>query len=131
MTEVTAKVYQDNFASIFSWFKQKVHRFDPHKYILTDLPDTHLKLIEIISDAGNVIFRVILKATFERLPDLATPDFDIRSIQYLQKTKSNYPVSPLAALNICYIQLSRWNNHPVNDLTYIFSNNRLMALERI
>ncbi len=131
MTEVSAKIYRDNFVFIFSWFKQKVHRFDPRKYILTDLPDTHLKLIEILNDAGKVIFRVVLKATFDRLPDLSNPDFDIRSIQYLQKTKSSYPISPLAALNICYIQLSRWSNQPVDDLSFILSNNRLMALERI
>jgi len=131
MTEVTAKIYADNFMSILSWFKTNVHRFDQRNYILTDLPGTHLKLIEITNDAGNIIFRVVLKATFDQLPGIDNPDFDVRSIRYLQKTKSSYPISPLAALSICYIQLNRWTNRPTNDLTYLFSNNRLMALERI
>lgn len=121
-TEVSQDIYEGVFNKIYDWFQSNSHAIDLEHYRHTLLPLKHdyRRVCDIIStDSGGVHFRVIIKATYDDVTNMATPPKDFRDLEKYEM-KSNPPITYISARQVCYIQLDK-NNNPVKSSLVVYS----------
>jgi hypothetical protein len=130
MEEVSKEIYERYFDVILEWF-ENIHP-GPWIYSVSDLENTHIKLVELTSDNDKVYFRVLLKATYDNVITAAGKKFpkNFREIAYLTLTTTDKQSLKHGgtALQVCYVKLNR-NNIPVNALLFTYSQDKYHRVE--
>jgi hypothetical protein len=123
MLDVSEEIYTQNFEKIFDWFQQNVHHApDEFDYQINDLGGTHLKLVDIVrKSTGGLYFRVILKATYDNVEQVAVPQKNYEDLAYLFNTKTKNEFIPGTSTQVCYVQLNE-ENIPINGILYTYSS---------
>ncbi len=120
MNQIDDKDYAKFFPVVFEWFRKRVHG-EGYPYNVLDLRNTTRKLIELkhaVSD--NVIFRVIIKMTYEKPTKDRVPERNIPDLDELFNTKSENNFAAGMATQVCFIQVEA-EGKPLMAMLYTYS----------
>ena len=101
-------------------------------YQTTDIPYTHLKLIDLVDSKQKTIrFRVLLNATQEPVARVTAYPNDLQQISWLQQTKgATYQVAEQTALQVVVVELGA-HYAPVDDLLFTLSGGEFVLVPKI
>lgn len=121
MNQVSEDVYKENFNNIFLWILENVHNEDEYEFDVVAMPDTYLKLIEVIrNQTGTVYFKLLIKATYDDIKKVVNPNKNVEDLTHLYQVPSNHESSVHTAHQILLVQLDE-NNAPVDAVIFTWS----------
>jgi hypothetical protein len=111
MKVVPENAYNESIGKIYDWYKNTVYDEENYTVELTEMPGTHLKMIEVLrKQTGGLYNKILVKATYDDIRQAGTPRRNVEELTYLYNIKTAHRPSEITAHQVLWVQLDGGND---------------------